>query len=156
MYLFGLERGEKLKGSILELPNGAPSSDMYRRVFGCLDVESLKNCLHLHGKEIPAGLAEKQIILDGKKLKGVSPTSKGNAGFYILNAWIGENRICAEQKKVEGKSNEITAIPIVIESLDIEDAVVSIDAIGTQTEIAKQIREKKGHYFLSVKGNQKG
>jgi predicted transposase YbfD/YdcC len=156
MYLFGKERGEKLKGSILELPNGAPSSDVYRRVFNCLAVEPLKQCLNLHGKEILAGLAEKQIILDGKKLKGVSPTQKGNAGCYILNAWVGENRICVGQKKVEDKSNEITAIPSVIESLDIEDAVVTIDAIGTQIEIAKQIREKKGHYLLSVKGNQKG
>ena len=156
MYLFGKERGEKLKGSLLELPNGAPSSDTYRRVFNRLEVESLKKCLTLHGKEILSCLAEKQIILDGKKLKGVSPTSKGNSGCYILNAWVGENRICVGQQKVADKSNEITAIPNVIASLDIEDAVVSIDAIGTQTEIAKQIREKKGHYFLSVKANQKG
>jgi predicted transposase YbfD/YdcC len=156
MYLFGKERGEQLKGSILELPEGAPSSDTYRRVFNRLEVESLKKCLNLHGKEILAGLAEKQIILDGKKLKGVSPTSKGNSGCYILNAWVGENRICVGQQKVEDKSNEITAIPIVIESLDIEEAVVTIDAIGTQVEIAGQIREKKGHYLLSVKKNQKG
>jgi predicted transposase YbfD/YdcC len=156
MYLFGKERGEQLKGSILELPNGAPSSHTYRRVFNQLEVESLKTCLKLHGKEILDGLAEKQIILDGKKLKGVSPTRKGNAGCYILNAWAGENRICVGQKKVEDKSNEITAIPAVIASLDIEDAVVSIDAVGTQVETVKQIREKKGHYFLSVKKNQKG
>jgi predicted transposase YbfD/YdcC len=156
MYLFGKERGEQLKGSVLELPNGAPSPDTYRRVFNRLAVESLKTCLTLHGKEILNSLAEKQIILDGKKLKGVSPTSRGNSGCYILNAWVGENRICVEQQKVEDKSNEITAIPNVLNALDIEDAVVSIDAMGTQTEIAKLIREKKGHYFLAVKGNQKG
>jgi len=156
MYLFGKERGKQLKGSILELPNGAPSSDTCRRVFNSLEVESLKNCLTLHGKEILSGLAEKQIILDGKKLKGVSPTSKGNSGLYILNAWVGENRFCVAQEKVEEKSNEIKAIPEVLESLDIEDATVTIDAIGTQTEIVELIRKKKGHYFLSVKGNQKG
>ena len=156
MYLFGKERGEQLKGSILELPGGAPSSDTYRRVFNSLEVPSLKKCLELHGKEILSGLAEKQIILDGKKLKGVSPTSKGNAGLYILNAWVGENRICVAQGKVGEKSNEITAIPQVLESLDIEDAIVTIDAIGTQTGIAELIRRKKGHYLLSVKGNQKG
>jgi predicted transposase YbfD/YdcC len=156
MYLFGRERGGQLKGSILELPGGAPSSDTYRRVFNRLDVESLKMCLNLHGKEILNGLAEKQICLDGKKLRGVSPTSRGNCGCYILNAWVGENRFCVAQEKVEDKSNEIKAIPKVIESLDITDAVVSIDAIGTQTEIAEQIRRKNGHYFLSVKGNQQG
>jgi predicted transposase YbfD/YdcC len=69
---------------------------------------------------------------------------------------VGENCFCIGQEKVEEKSNEITAIPIILASLDIEDAVVSIDAIGTQTKIAEQIIEQKGHYFLSVKGNQQG
>jgi predicted transposase YbfD/YdcC len=155
MFLFGRERGEQLKGTLLELPNGAPSADTYERVFKRMEVEPLQNCLVTYGKEILAGLAEKQIILDGKKLRGVSPTSKGNAGCYILNAWVSENRICVGQEKVEDKSNEITAIPNVLKALDIEDSVVTIDAIGTQTEIAKLIREKKGHYLLSVKGNQK-
>ena len=85
----------------------------------------------------------------------VSPASKRNSGFYILNAWVSENNICIGQQKVEGKLNEITAIHEVLNSLYIEDAVVSIDAIGTQTKIAEQIRNQKGHYLLSVKGNQK-
>ena len=72
-----------------------------------------------------------------------------------MNAWVSENRICVGQEKVKDKSNEITAIPEVLKSLDIEEAIVTIDAIGTQTEIADQIREQKGHYLLSVKGNQK-
>jgi predicted transposase YbfD/YdcC len=156
MFLFCKERGEQLKGSLLKLPNGCPSVDTFERVFKRLNVEALRNCLLTYGKEILNGLAEKQVILDGKKLKGVSPTSKGNSGLYILNAWVGENRICAGQEKVEEKSNEITAIPKVLKSLDIEDSVVTIDAIGTQTEIAEQIREQKGHYLLSVKANQKG
>ena len=155
MYLFGKNRGEDLKGIILELPNGAPSADTYERVFKCLDAESLRTCLVTYNKEILNTLAEKQIVLDGKKLKGVSPTSRGNAGCYILNAWVSENRICVCQEKVEDKSNEITAIPNVLDSLDIEDSVVTIDAIGTQTAIARQIRDKNGHYLLSVKGNQK-
>jgi hypothetical protein len=118
-------------------------------------VKSLKDCLDTYGREILSSLSEKQIVLDGKKLKGVSPCSKGNSGCYILNAWVSENRICVGQEKVDDKSNEITAIPNVLESLDIEDSVITIDAIGTQTAIAEQIRDKKGHYLLSVKGNQK-
>ena len=156
MYVFGKERGPQLKGSVLQLPNGAPSADTYERVFRHLNGESLKNCLVLYGKEILDCLAEKQIAFDGKKLKGVSPTGKGNTGCYIINAWVCENRICVWQEKVEDKSNEITAIPNVLASLDIEEAVVSIDAMGTQTAIAEQIREKKGHYLLAVKGNQAG
>jgi predicted transposase YbfD/YdcC len=155
MYLFGKERGEQLKGDLLSLPNGAPSADTYERLFKGLDVESLRHCLSLYGKEILNSLAEKQIVLDGKKLKGVSPGSKGNSGLYILNAWVSENRICVGQQKVNDKSNEITAIPEVLQSLDIEDSVVTIDAIGTQTQIAAQIRQQKGDYLLSVKGNQK-
>ena len=155
MYLFGKERGCQLQGSILRLPNGYPSADTYERVFKSLNTDSLHQCLITYGKDILGCLSEKQIALDGKKLKGVSPTSKGNSGLYILNAWVGENNICVGQQKVEDKSNEITAIPEVLNSLDIEDAVVPIDAIGTQTKIAEQIRHKKGHYLLSVKGNQK-
>ena len=83
MFLFCKERGEQLKGSLLELPNGVPSVDTFERVFKRLDVESLRNCLCNYGKEILSGLAEKQIVLDGKKLKGVSPKSKGNSGLYI-------------------------------------------------------------------------
>ena len=154
MFLFGRERGQQLKGSLLQLPNGHPSADTYESIFKFLDVESLRNCLTTYGKEILGCLAEKQIVLDGKKLKGVSPTSKGNTGLYILNAWVSENRICVGQEKVDDKSNEITAIPNVLKSLDIEDSVVTIDAIGTQTKIAELIRGKKGHYLLSVKANQ--
>jgi predicted transposase YbfD/YdcC len=155
MHLFTKERGAEFKG-LLQLPHGAPSVDTFERVFKKLKSESLQSCLDSYGKELLGSLSEKQIVLDGKKLKGVSPCSKGNNGLYILNAWVSENRFCIGQKKVEEKSNEITAIPKVLESLDIEEAVVSIDAIGTQTKIADQIIEQGGHYFLSVKGNQKG
>ena len=125
MYLFTKERGEEFT-DLLQLPNGVPSVDTFERVFKKLKSESLQTCLENYGKEILCSLSEKQIILDGKKLKGVSPTSKGNSGLYILNAWVGENRFCVGQEKVQEKSNEITAIPKVLNSLDIEEAVVSI------------------------------
>jgi predicted transposase YbfD/YdcC len=155
MYLFSKERGFEFP-DLLHLPNGTPSADTFERVFKKLKSSSLQSCLERYGKEILGSFSEKQIVLDGKKLKGVSPSSKGNSGLYILNAWVSENRFCIGQQKVEEKSNEITAIPKILDSLDIEDSVVSIDAIGTQTKIAEQIIEQKGHYFLSVKGNQKG
>jgi predicted transposase YbfD/YdcC len=155
MYLFARERGLDFKG-LLQLPNGVPSVDTFERVFKKLKPESLQSCLDRYGKDILADLSEKQIVLDGKKLRGVSPSSRGNSGLYILNAWVSENRLCVGQEKVEEKSNEITAIPQVLASIDIEDSVVTIDAIGTQTKIAEQIIEQKGHYMLSVKGNQQG
>jgi len=153
MHLLAKERGDQLK-EILILPNGAPSADTFERVFKSLNPSGLKECLESYGKDILCSLVEKQIVLDGKKLKGASPASKGNTGLYILNAWVSENNLCIGQHKVEDKSNEITAIPKILDSLDIEEAIVSIDAIGTQTKIAEQIRGKQGHYLLLVKANQ--
>jgi predicted transposase YbfD/YdcC len=153
MVLFGKERGKSLEG-LLVLPNGVPSHDTFARVFSLLDSSSLEKCLSDYGKDILEVLSEKQIAIDGKKLRGVSPTTRGNAGLYILNAWVCENGLCIAQQKVEDKSNEITAIPKILDMLDIEDAVISIDAIGCQTKIAEQIVKKKGHYLLSVKANQ--
>jgi len=153
MVLFAKTHEDFLRDYII-LPNGIPSHDTFNRVFSSLSPDSLRQCLSDYGKDIVGLLAEKQICLDGKKHRGVSPTSRGNSGFYIVNAWVAENRICIGQKKVEDKSNEITAIPLLIDELDITDAVVSIDAVGCQREIAKQIVDKGGHYLLSLKENQ--
>jgi len=153
MVLFGKTHENFLKEHI-PLPNGIPSHDTFNRVFSSLEPDLFRMCLNDYGKDIVGLLCEKQICLDGKKHRGVSPTSRGNRGFYIVNAWVAENRICIGQKKVEDKSNEITAIPLLIEELDITDAVVSIDAIGCQREITRQIVGKGGHYLLSLKENQ--
>jgi predicted transposase YbfD/YdcC len=119
-----------------------------------LSPDVLRRCLSDYGKDIIGLPAEKQICLDGKKLRGVSPTSRGNTGLYIVNAWVSENRMCIGQKRVEDKSNEITAIPSLIDELDITESVVSIDAMGCQQDIAAQITEKGGHYLLALKENQ--
>ena len=108
------------------------------------------------GKGVLDTLSDKQICIDGKKLKGVSPASRGNSGLYILNAQVAENRICVGQQRVDDKSNEITAIPEVLKQIEITGAVVSIDAIGCRRSIAAQIVEQKGDYLLSVKANQRG
>jgi predicted transposase YbfD/YdcC len=139
----------------IELPNGVPSHDTFRRVFMALEPDLLRVCLTNYGKDAVGILSEKQICIDGKKLRGVSPATRGNKGLHILNAWVAENRICVGQQRVDDKSNEITAIPALINQLDIKEAVVSIDAIGCQRGIAEQIVEKEGSYLLSVKANQR-
>ena len=154
MRLFALERGEMLN-DLLSLPNGVPSEDTFERVFQRIEPSELEHCLRSYGKSLLSDLSEKQIVIDGKKQGGTSPTSTGNKGLYILNAWVIENRFCISQGKVEDQSNEITAIPAVLSEIDIEEAIVSIDAMGTQREIVDLILDKKGHYLLSVKGNQK-
>ena len=154
MVLFGKTHKTFLQ-EYITLANGIPSEDTFERVFSAVEPDVLRVCLNDYGKDVVGLLSEKQICLDGKKLKGVSPTSRGNRGLYILNAWVAENRICVGQKRVEDKSNEITAIPALIEQLDVKDAVVSIDAIGCQRDIAKQIVKKEGHYLLALKTNQR-
>ena len=153
MVVFGQEKFALLQTFLL-LPNGIPSHDTFNRVLQMIDYQSLDNCLGQHARELLSLVAEKQICLDGKKLKGVAPTKRGNAGLYILNAWVSENRLCIGQTRLEDKSNEITAIPTILEQLDIAQSIVSIDAIGCQKEIASLIRSKEADYFLSVKKNQ--
>jgi predicted transposase YbfD/YdcC len=154
MRLFGLERGPQL-GDLLSLPNGVPSEDTFERVFKSVCPRELEHCLRNYGRSILSDLAQKQIVIDGKKQRGVSPTTRGNEGLYLLNVWVSENRFCIAQKRVADKSNEITAIPQALSDIAIEDAVVSIDAMGTQKEIAELIVDKKGHYLLALKANQK-
>lgn len=136
-----------------QLPNGIPSHDTFNRVFSSLNPSVLNQCLEDYGKTIIDTLSQKQICFDGKAIKGVNPRGRGKS-YYIVSAWVGENEICIGQKKVDDKSNEVTAIPELIDSLDIENAMISIDAMGCQKEIASLIIEKKGNYLLSLKGNQ--
>lgn len=139
------------------IPDGkSPSHDTFNRLFGLLSPSGLEACLGADGHQLLDHLAEKQLCLDGKKLKGASPGSKGNAGLYILNAWVAENRLSIGQKKVGDKSNEITAIPELLNELEIEGSTVTIDAIGCQRAIAELIVEKGADYLLAVKGNQAG
>jgi len=153
MVEFGKQRLDWLKG-ILELPNGIPSHDTFNRVLQLIDPEQLTICLSGDGGLLIEGVKNKLVSLDGKKMRGVSPKSRGNKGLFILSAWVGEHRLCLGQQKVEGKSNEITAIPKLIDTLDLEGSIVSIDAIGCQAEIAENILEAKADYLLAVKKNQ--
>lgn len=138
MTLFAQTRGHLLT-DLIDLANGIPAHDTFKRAFQLLDPKVLKRCLNQHGKALLGVLAEKQICLDGKKLKGVSPTTKGTDGFWIVNAWVSENRLCIGQERVEAKSNEIDMIRPLLSQLDITDAIVTIDAMGCQTAVAQQI-----------------
>ena len=85
----------------------------------------------------------------------MSAQSRGNHGLYIVNAWVAENKICVGQEKVMDKSNELDALPKLIKSLDLTDAIATIDAMGCHKHIASQIKEQNGHYLLALKKNQK-
>lgn len=155
MVEFGEQRQDWL-ATVLELPNGIPSHDTFNRVLQMLDPEELTNILAADGHRLLDTLQGKLLNLDGKKIRGYSPRSKGNDGLYVLTAWVGGDQLCVGQVAVEEKSNEITAIPRVLEGLDIEGATVTIDAMGCQTEIAELIVKGGGNYLLAVKENQIG
>lgn len=140
--------------SFLELPNGIPSHDTFGRVFSMLDAQQFQVAFYewvLAVNEIVQG----QIInIDGKRLAGSEDKFLGKRAIYMLSAWAEENEIVLGQRKVDEKSNEITAIPELLKILAISGCIVTIDAIGTQTDIAKTIVEAQADYVLSVKANQ--
>lgn len=153
MVEFAKQRLDWLKTKV-GLKNGIPSHDTFNRVLQIIDPEHLSEALTKDGAVLLDHIEGKLISFDGKKMRGVSPQSRGNKGLYILNAWVTENRLCIGQKKVEDKSNEITAIPELLEELDLQGCTISIDAIGCQKAIAEQIVGNEADYLLAVKGNQ--
>ena len=140
--------------SFLELPNGIPSHDTFGRVFSLLDAQQFQLAFYewvLAVNEIIPG----QIInIDGKRLGGSEDKWLGKRAIYMVSAWAEENEIVLGQRKVDEKSNEITAIPELLKILALAGCIVTIDAIGTQTQIAKTIVEAQADYVLSVKENQ--
>lgn len=144
----------KSKG-LVSVECGVPSKDTFRRVLESINPDQLHRCLIAYGHDILDELAEKQIVIDGKKLRGTSPSlTSSDKGLYTLNVWVAENEICIRQHVVHDKTNEITVIPQALAALDITDAVVSIDAMGTQRKIAGLIKALDGHYFMALKENQ--
>lgn len=132
----------------------SPSPDTFERLMSAVCPEELRRCLSEHGRSFLSSLGEKQVAIDGKKLRGASPRTNGTRGDYILSAYVTENHLLVGQESVTDKENEMPAIPRLLDGLDIEGAVVSIDAAGTQTAIAERILEGNAHYFLAVKDNQ--
>ncbi len=148
---FARRRYDWLKG-FLELPNGIPSHDTFERVFDRLDPVGFQRCFRGWMQALAEALAIKHIAIDGKSLRG-SATSKLGP-LHVVSAWAAANHLSLGQVAVDGKSNEITAIPRLLEILDVEGALVTIDAMGCQKDIAAAIRAKKGDYLLTVKDNQ--
>lgn len=140
---------------LLGLENGTPSHDCLSDIFASIDSKKFMKIFIEWTKDILESKTGKNISIDGKAIK--SATDKINNGNipYIVSAFIGEIGISIGQVKVDDKSNEITAIPDLLELLDIEGAIITIDAIGTQEEIVNKIIDKKAHYVLPVKENQR-
>lgn len=152
---YGIQKHDFLLG-FLELKNGIPSSDTFRRVFRNMDKDAFADCLKRWSKEIIAGLESHQINIDGKVLRATGKRGKKTAAQCLVSAWSSDCLVSLGQVKVGKKSNEKTAIPELVESLDIKDRLVTIDAMGCHRYIAELIRDNGGDYLLALKKNNKG
>lgn len=152
-----VEFGEAKKGwfrTILELPHGIPGDDTFRRVFTVLNPKEFQQGFVSWVKHLAQKFSG-VIAIDGKALRRAHETGKsGQESIRMVSAWSVENRFILGQEKVNEKSNEITAIPAVLNVLDLAGAIVTIDAMGCQEDIAEKISTGGGDYVLSLKGNQ--
>lgn len=135
----------------LELPKDIPSKDTFRRVFERLNPIEVSNCLYswLDNRDCKG----KTVNIDGKTICGSKNTI--HKAYHVVSAWVSENQITLGEITVEEKSNEITAIPKLLDLVDVSGATVTIDAMGCQIDIAQKIVEKDADYCLVLKGNQK-
>ena len=151
--LFGKNKKSWLK-TFLKLPKGIPSHDTFGRVFARIKPDEFQKHF-LEWVQAVERLTIRQVIaVDGKKLRRSHDQAAGKAAIYMVSAWATENQLVLGQAKVAEKSNEITAIPELLRLLDISGCIVTIDAIGTQTEITETIIQGGGDYLLAVKENQ--
>jgi len=138
----------------LDLTNGIPSEDTLARVLARLDPGAFEKGLLGWIQAAQEATANRLIAIDGKTLRGSYDRSDGRAAIHMVSAWATENQLSLGQVVVREKSNEITAIPELLSLLDVAGALVTIDAMGCQKEIAAEIRRGEGDYVLAVKQNQ--
>ncbi len=136
----------------LALPHGIPSHDTFNRVFGLIDPSAFMNCFLAWTQSLREEVAGELVALDGKTLRG--SRARGHGPIHLVNVWAARNRLVLGQLKVDSHSNEITALPALLRALELAGCVVTVDAIGCQKQIAKEIHEADADYVLALKGNQ--
>ena len=140
--------------TFLDLPHGIPSHDTFGRVFGLLDPQELRNSFLGWVSSITKKLDLELIHVDGKTAKGSYDREGQLKALHSVSAWSSEHGLVLAQQKVDRKSNEITAVPLLLKLLNLKGTIVTLDAMGTQREIASQIKQSEGDYVLALKGNQ--
>lgn len=150
---FGCSKQEWLKG-FLELPNGIPSHDIIGDFFSRLNPPSLQECFLKWVNQLFDFSGGEIIAVDGKTLRHSYDTASNRPAIHMVSAWACRNNLVLGQFKTDEKSNEITAIPELLKLLDLQGNIVTIDAMGCQKKIAKQIIEQGGDYIFNLKDNQ--
>jgi predicted transposase YbfD/YdcC len=139
--------------TLLALPNGVPHADTYRRLFERIAPEALERCFLSWVKQVVEASGAQVIPIDGKTVKGSYDRKHKQTALHVVSAWASEHRLLLGQVKVDAKSNEITAIPALLQLLDISGCIITLDAMGTQTEIAREIIGHGADYVLCLKAN---
>lgn len=150
MERFGRLREDWLRG-FLELPGGIPSHDTFNRVFSALDPHAFMECFGQWVRGICPNMSDEVVAIDGKALRRA--VNEGGTIPYVVSAWASTNGLVLGQRKVDEKSNEITAVPLLLDALKLKGAIVTLDAMGCQKDIAARIIGKHADYVLALKGN---
>ena len=151
---FGIEKKEWLL-KFLKLENGTPSHDTIGRLFAAIDADLFEQCFILWMQSVVKLTAGQVIAIDGKTLRGSSSPTNGKKAIHMVSAFASANKVVLGQLACAEKSNEITAIPALLELIVVKGCIVTIDAMGCQTDIAKDIIKHDADYILAVKDNQK-
>src|SRR6185312_3414690 len=151
MEVFGDAKEEWFR-TFLELPHGIPSHDTFNRLFAALDPEQFLESFMKWTQSLRKAVPQEIVALDGKALRRA--LNQGQTAKVVVSAWAAENGLVLGQQKVEDKSNEITAVPELLRRLELAGCIVTLDAMGCQKEIAKEIHEADADYVLALKGNQ--
>src|SRR5215203_2388058 len=139
--------------TFLELPNGVPSHDTFRRVFMLIDPDAFEAGFTAWAGSLAAGFEREVVAIDGKTLRRSFDRKQEHAPLHLVSAWASEQGLVLGQRCVDGKSNEITAVPELLDQLALENSIVTLDAMGCQTAIAEKILARGGDYLLTLKGN---
>jgi len=138
----------------LQLPNGIPSHDTIRRLFIRLDPQQLQSCFIRWVEAVRASAEGDVVAIDGKTLRRSGDEASGKLPIHMVSAWAAANGLVMGQVKTDEHSNEITAIPALLDLLKVKGCIVTIDAAGCQQDIAKKVKEKEADYVFALKGNQ--
>ena len=154
--LHGTQKEDFLR-TFLELPNGIPSHDTFNRVLKFLDKDAFAESLYRWSREILSTLNEDytQINIDGKVLRATAKSGHKKSGLCLLSAWVSNHKLILGRQKVDSESNEKTAVPELLSSLDLKDSIVTIDAMACDVKNGDLITSKQGHYILALKNNNK-
>jgi predicted transposase YbfD/YdcC len=150
--LYGRSKQAWLK-TFLALPNGIPSHDTFRRVFMLIDPDAFEACFVQWAQTLKEKLEREVVAVDGKTVRRSASRRHDHGPLHLVSAWASDQGLVLGQRAVDGKSNEITAVPELLDALHLAGCIVTLDALGCQKGIAARIRDKDADYLLVLKAN---